>query len=208
MAFLPEMNSAPVNVILHKGLRRQLYPLQGPFFEFLKAYPVDDVACKFFSPGSFWINVFFCKFVSIQDYLYNGISSAHIRKPSPSLGFFLSGTSHNGETVIFFPASCPGPGRAFGDADTAAYTFLCIPDNLIISVYRKLVAAFDTVVGAASKGNLKMQVTRENSFPDPFCKGRRVVVSVKYMMVSEMGSSRKRASLFQRFPINTLLYIL
>ena len=68
VAFLPEMNSAPVNVILHNGLRRQIHALQGPFFEFFKAYPVNDIAYMFFSPGSLGINEFFGEFVSIQDY--------------------------------------------------------------------------------------------------------------------------------------------
>ena len=86
------------------------------------------------------------------------------------------------------------PWWGIGDTDPAAYTFFCVPDNLIIfhveSVYRKLITAFDTgaaaytaagivlrfghadnaeimhpgfdtVVGAAGEGNLKMQVIGE-----------------------------------------------
>ena len=175
----------------------------------------------FFSPGSFWINVFFCKFVSIQDYLYNGILVSPEKEIFSQPWIFLSCTSHNGKTVIFFPASCPGPGRAFGDADTAAHTFFCVPDNLIIfhmeGVYRKLVAAFDTgaaaytaagivlrfghadnaeimhpgldtVVGAAGKSDLKMQVIGENGFFDPFCKGRCIIVSERTDPVADAGA--------------------
>ena len=47
---------------------------------------------------------------------------------------------------------------------------------------------FDTVVGAAGEGNLKMQVIGENSLFNPFCKGRRIVVSERTDPVAHTGA--------------------
>ena len=46
----------------------------------------------------------------------------------------------------------------------------------------------DTVIGAAGESNLKVEVIGENSLFNPFCKGRRIVVSERTDPVADTGA--------------------
>ena len=54
-------------------------------------------------------------------------------------------------------------------------------------------SCLDTVIGAAGQSNFKMQIIRENSLLNPFCKGRRVIISKRTHPVADAGADVSRS---------------